>query len=74
MVIGTDDKIVLAIVAIIALVCLEGVALVCNKDGALMGVIVAAISSLFGLAIGARVVEKSVARAGSDGSTVKSKF
>jgi hypothetical protein len=50
-----NDKTVLAIVAIVCLACLEIAALMCNRDGALMGVIVAAISSLFGLAIGARI-------------------
>lgn len=50
-----NDKTVLAIVAIVCLACLEIAALACNRDGALMGVIVAAISSLFGLAIGVRI-------------------
>lgn len=50
-----NDKTVLAIVAIVCLACLEITALMCNRDGALMSVVVAAISSLFGLAVGARV-------------------
>lgn len=53
-----DLKIILAIVGIVCITVLEVVALICNVDGTMFGIVISGITAIITLVVGEKVKEK----------------
>lgn len=53
-----DDKYLLAVICVMSLVVLEGMALLCGMNGDILRIVISAISGIFGLALGIKLSSK----------------